>query len=495
MLKNEITKNMIYIILLLAFVLRLPLLNGSFWLDEAAQFLESARPFTQQLNLKDDFQPPLMHLLTFFSIRLGSVFGLGQTEWWLRIIPSLIPGILTIWALYCLALLITNKKIALLSSLFVATSSFHIFYSQELRPYSLPALWAILATWQMLLLLKNQAQKPLILFIIFSILGLYSSYLYPFLLIGQFIYLFKEKLSFSKILASGGLIIAGFLPWLAKFLEQLQAGQALRLSMPGWAETVSLPIFKTALILPLKFVFGVADLEMNLSYAFLALIVFVPLAYLFFLSWRKKQKHLGFFFCILFLPLLLSWLVSFFVPVLQAKRVLFLLPIFALLEAFLIDFYHKQKPHLVRILVTSILIINLFTTFAYWTKPNLQRENWRALHQEITAKFPKSETALVFSFAHPFAPWEFYDQDNFKTFSSSVYYSSNLENPAETFKGLSDYSYVLVFDYLRDLTDPNDILLKTVRDLGFKEVGVLDYPNIGFVHIYTLDNIIIAQTK
>lgn len=486
---------MIYLILLFALILRLPLLNGSFWLDESAQFLESARPLTQQLNIKDDFQPPLMHLLTFLSIRVGNIFGLGQTEWWLRIIPSLIPGILTIWALYHLALKLTNRKIAMLSSLFMATSSFHIFYSQELRPYSLPALWGILATWQMLVLIKNKAKKPLVLFIIFSILGLYSSYLYPFLLIGQFVYLLKEKLSFSKLLLSGGLIVAGFLPWLPKFLEQLEAGQALRISMPGWSETVSLPIFKTALILPLKFVFGVSDLEMNLAYVFLALAVFVPLAYLLFLSLSQKQKHLSFFFCILFLPLLLSWLVSFFVPVLQAKRVLFLLPIFAMLEAFLIMTYYQKKPHLVRILVTSILIINLFSTVAYWTKPQLQRENWRALHQEISAKFPKNNTAVVFSFAHPFAPWEFYDQTQFKTFNSGVYYLNDLENPAETFKELSDYSYILVFDYLRDLTDPDDILLKTVRDLGFKEVGVLDYPNIGFVRIYTLDNIIIAKAK
>lgn len=486
---------MIYLLLLFALILRIPLLNGSFWLDEAAQFLESARPLSQQLNIVDDFQPPLMHLLTFFSIRVGSLFGLGQNEWFLRLIPSLIPGILTIWALYHLALTITNRRIALLSSLFLATSSFHIFYSQELRPYSLPALWGILATWQMLLMLKNKAKKPFILFIIFSILGLYSSYLYPFLLIGQFVYLLKEKWSFSRILVSVVLITVGFLPWLPKFLEQLQAGQALRQSMPGWSETVSLPIFKTALILPLKFVFGVSDLEMNLSYAFLALIIFAPLAYLLFLSLRKKRKELSFFFCLLFLPLLLSWLVSFFVPVLQAKRVLFLLPIFSLLEAFLAITFYQKKAHLIKVFVSAILIINLFTTVAYWTKPTLQRENWRALTQEITIKFPKNETAVAFSFNAPFAPWEFYDQAQFKTFSSGVYYLSNLENPAQTFKGLGDYSYVLVFDYLRDLTDPDDLLLKTIRDLGFKEVGVLDYPHIGFVRIYTLDNMIIAGAK
>lgn len=49
---------MIYLILLLALALRLPLLGGSFWLDEAAQYLESARPFSQQLAIREDFQPP-----------------------------------------------------------------------------------------------------------------------------------------------------------------------------------------------------------------------------------------------------------------------------------------------------------------------------------------------------------------------------------------------------------------------------------------------------
>jgi hypothetical protein len=134
-------------------------------------------------------------------------------------------------------------------------------------------------------------------------------------------------------------------------------------------------------------------------------------------------------------------------------------------------------------------MINLFSTITYWTKPHTKRE-LAGVVQEINIKFPKSDTAVVFSFNAPFAPWEFYAQDSFTTFSSGVYYLSDLKNPAQTFKSLSDYSYVLVFDYLRDLTDPNDLLLKTVRDLGFKEVGVLDYPHIGFVRIYTLDNII-----
>lgn len=484
---------MIYLILIFAIILRLPLLNGSFWLDEAAQFLESARSLTEQLSIKDDFQPPLMHLLTFFSIRLGNIFGLGRTEWWLRLIPSFIPGILTIWATYQIGLKFFNRKAALLASLFLATSSFHIFYSQELRPYSLPALWGIMATWQMLEMIKNDKKKPSFLFGIFSVLGIYSSYLYPFLLVAQLAYLIRNKFKLKKAILLSVFIGLSFLPWLPKFLEQLQAGQSLRLSMPGWDKVVSLPQLKTAALIPLKFIFGVSDLQNNLAYVFLALIIFVPFIYFVYLLIKKRNKQLSFFLYLLALPLLASWLISFFVPVLQAKRVLYLLPVFALLEAYLITTYQKIHPHLSKIFLSSILIINIFSTLAYWKKPNLQRENWRSLTKEIENKFPKAETAILFSFNAPFAPWVFYEKNEIKTFNTGGFYVNNLDDPAQLLKELSNYRYVLVFDYLRDLTDPDDILLKTVKDLGFSEAGVLDYSNIGFVRIYSLNNLALKK--
>jgi hypothetical protein len=211
----------------------------------------------------------------------------------------------------------------------------------------------------------------------------------------------------------------------------------------------------------------------------------VPLAYFIFLARQKERPTLLFFFYLLALPLLLSWLVSFFVPVLQAKRVLFALPLFCLLEAFLLVSYQKSKPHLSKIFFTAVVTINLFSTYAYWTKPQLQREDWRGLSQEISQKFNQDNTAVLFAFDQPFAPWRVYDQAGFKTFSTGVFYANDLENPHELFKEASEYQYVLVFDYLRDLTDPDNLLLKVVQDLGFTPVSVLDYPNIGFVRIYS----------
>ena len=48
-----------------------------------------------------------------------------------------------------------------------------------------------------------------------------------------------------------------------------------------------------------------------------------------------------------------------------------------------------------------------------------------------------------------------------------------------------NYRYLLVFDYLRTLTDPDNKLEPAVENLGFVGRGVIDYPNLGFVRIYT----------
>ena len=479
-------KKKLFFILLLALALRLVFIDASLWLDESAQAIESSRPFAEQLMIREDFQPPLMHYLLHFTIQFGKIFGLERAEWWLRLIPSLIPGLITIWVTFKIGEKLFNKKTAVLAALFVTTSSFHIFFSQELRPYSLPAMWGILTTYQMLMVFKEKETKNLVLFTVFSILGLYSSYLYPFLLASQFLYLLVKKLDFRKIIGMGSVIVFAFLPWLPKFLEQLQTGQELRIQVPGWDQVVSLPQIKSLVIVPFKFVFGLLDLEINLTFTILALALFIPLGFFFWkmIKNKKENNQKIFFYLILFLPLLAAWIISFFVPVLRAKRVLFLLPIFSLLEAYLISINQKKHKNLAKILLSSILVINITSTLAFWKNPLLQREDWRALVTEVEGKFPHNKTIVVFSFKEPYAPWRWYESGKIDTLASGTYYFSELENPQNYFKEVADYDYVLVPDYLRDLTDPNDQILDTLRNLGFEEIGAIDYPNIGFTRIY-----------
>ena len=129
------------IVIILAAALRIPQLGGSFWLDEAAQVLESARPMSQQLNIRDDFQPPLLHLILHFALYIS------KEEWWLRTIGAVVPGLLSILGTMLIAKHLLPKPQQLGGSVFVglllATNSFHLFYSQELRQYALPTALAV----------------------------------------------------------------------------------------------------------------------------------------------------------------------------------------------------------------------------------------------------------------------------------------------------------------------------------------------------------------
>lgn len=479
----------LFVILFFSLILRLPLINGSLWLDEAAQALESLRPLAQQLDIAKDFQPPLMHLLLHFAQKISTA------EWWMRSITSLVPGILTVWLTYMIGKRV-NKKVGLLAALLLATSSLHIFYSQELRPYSLPAFFAVLSFYLFLKLLRgeNKGCKTRYGLVAANALGLYSSYLFPFVLISQFLYIIiflREQLSqrFLDFFTSSAI----FAPWLPFFFEQLRVGQSWRVKLPGWDQVVSLPQLKALPLTVAKFFYGIVNIDVSLyfvvsSLIFALLIIFAIMSHTKHSTFSiQRLKNNDFLlvsvFWLLALPLI--WSISFIIPVLRPKRVLFLLPSFYLLLSFLV-FQLKEKT-LQKLFIAFLLLVNSYGVLSYWIKLELQREDWRGLATEVEEKFDPSETVILQSFDEPFAPWRYYADTSFKTLDTAALFIEDSKNLDYIATEITDYEYVLVFDYLRDLTDPENKLVKLVEDQGYQEIGAFDGGNIGFVRILKKD--------
>lgn len=597
-------------VVILAILLRLPLLNGSFWMDEAAQALESARSWSEQLQIKDDFQPPLLHLIVALAMRID------DSEWWLRTWGALIPGILTIIGSYVVALEVgkwvfksplvrLNTKLnglnrhtillASLTALLLATSSFHILYSQELRQYSLPAMWGIWSWW---VLIKTSAITTGSRqwwawgssWVVLSVLGLYSSYLYPFLLISQVVWIAsrlirqagsqqyqtdptispwrKKSPNFSHStirqasvnhsitytqhlntiwpqrlwLILGLLIILAFLPWLPSFRDQLHAGQVLRLSLPGWETVVSTPQLKALALVGGKFLFGVADITPNPDFVIYTLMFFGLLGVCSYVSnligrhpepttppRREKSSELvedpaeavvlaprlgaatsklieisrsGYAKAILLilmaflLPLLTAWLASFIVPVLQPKRVLYLLPFWylglsLLITVVLTTYQTWQVKIWPTMLLGLLLILNLGSTNAYWSDATLQRENWHRAWLEVNQTYG-THTPKLFLFDGPFASWAWYDRQysnfaNINNFSFTGGRTADYNQASSILEVASNhYTHptIIYFDYLTDLTDPNRLVLTELARQGYQPAEVLDYPNIGFVRVF-----------
>lgn len=483
-----------WIIILFAFLLRVPLLTGSFWLDEAAQAIESTRPFSQQLDIAKDFQPPLFHYFVHF------VSYFGTSEAWLRS-TSLLAGLVTVWATFAIGKALRNTQLGIISSLLVALNSYHIFFSQELRPYSFAAMWGVLS-WLVLLKWMSHKGKTIVkhpllwptLYTVTTLAGLYSVYLYPFLLFSQIAYVFLYKKTYGKhFLMSLSAAIIGFLPWLPFFFEQLRVGSELRVNTQGWDQVVSFPQVKALPLTVGKFVYGLVDLDLNLYFAvslsMIAMLSLIILKKAWFFAQKETRNSVAFYAISLIVPLLTAWLISFVVPVIQPKRVLFLIPFVYLAfgQLILLGLAHKDIviQRASQILLGLLFLIQIYGTVQYYQQPTYQRENWRAAIQTIDQVYSPHNTIVVFGFEAPFAPWMWYKHQNFPTISTGTTTVYSVEEIQSQMEIALQYDTVIVFDYLRDLTDPNRTIEQWLAEYKYEQGTLLDYPNIGFIRVFS----------
>ncbi|PWU23619.1 hypothetical protein C5B42_02375 [Candidatus Cerribacteria bacterium 'Amazon FNV 2010 28 9'] len=485
------------IVLLIAVCMRLPHLNGSFWLDEAAQALESSRPLADQYKIQDDFQPPLFHYLTHFMIISGTFFihlppplnlPLGQgeriVEWWLRS-TSLFAGLASVALLFLILQKKGNQRTAIVGSLLFATSSFHIFYSQELRPYALACFFACLS-W--IGLLGGQKAKVKgakwsdVIFVVATIGGMYSMYLYPLITLSQILYVwFEQKPRFVRTFFLSLFSFLFFLPWLPFFLGQLKAGTTLTQTLPGWAAAVATPQLKALPLVFLKFFIGQVEIQGSLALGLLAGIpVFVFLLMCLYIWKQKKYRMWVYWF---FVPIIAAWMVSFIVPVIQPKRVMIALPaMWGIIAIVTEQLGEKKKRIIAGICLLVFFITNIGTSVLYYTVPAYQREDWRTLISRLEKQ--ESGSIALFAFPSPYAPWVWYNNGSIRALASGSIRLNTIED-ANVYKIATASSQIIVFDYLRDLTDPNHSTEKWLRTKGYHQSQVLDGKQIGFVRIFS----------
>jgi uncharacterized membrane protein len=457
-----------FAILILALLLRLPLLNGSFWLDEAAQALESVRPLSQQLDIAADFQPPLyhlwLHLFTYF----------GTAEWWLRL-ASLIPGIVTIYFTIKIANQFTSTKRALLAGLLLATSQFHLFYSQELRPYMFATMWATIATYYFFIWLYQSKSNLNYWYLCASILGWYSTYLFPLIHLPHLVIAaLYHRAKIIPLLKHLAIILLAFIPWLSSFFNQLKIGLALTQNLPGWSEVVSLPLFKSLPLTLAKLLIGRIPFNLEPQPIFLSLLILIPFAYFGY----KALKNISYSYISMLLivvPLTAAFFISIFVPVLEPKRLLFLLPFMYLLVTIHLTFNRLELS-----LIAMLLTGNLLAVGMYFDIPDLQREPWREAVVQIEFLAPR-HSAIVFAFNAPFAPWHWYQSQELTTYSLPANRPVDPQALNQLAPALN-HPDLFLFEYLMDLTDPDRQIISWLQQNGFSEVGFIQQPGIGKIY-------------
>lgn len=208
------------LVLLLAAALRVYHADhNSLWIDEVNTMVQAdpSLGFTETYHtiVKLDLQPPL-----YFYILKYLFMVFGYTTLVLRLFSAVL-GIFAVWSIYLLGRELSGKKAGLYAALLLAVNSYHIYYSQEARPYAFLVLFTILSFYRLLIFLRHASVKNGLLYGLVAALMLYGHPTGLFALLTQCFILLRHlfevpkterKVFVLRTLLAGIVIILLYLP-------------------------------------------------------------------------------------------------------------------------------------------------------------------------------------------------------------------------------------------------------------------------------------------
>ena len=188
------------------FLLSIILLNAilkAFYLD--ANPIDMDEPFSifhAQMGvseiiqaLKNGNNPPLYEIFLHFWIKL---FGISPVS--VRM-PSLLFALINVLFVYLIAKQFINTKVAIISTLLITFSSFHLFFAHEARVYALFALLTTISFYLFFLIVDKKAKISTYIFLLLTYVCLVYSHYFGIVVIGLqtgFLFFNPNKASVAK---------------------------------------------------------------------------------------------------------------------------------------------------------------------------------------------------------------------------------------------------------------------------------------------------------
>ena len=352
-----------------------------------------------------------VHLPLHNSLLHLWITNFGTDEVTVRML-SVIPGSLSLIAIYFLARELFDKKIALLATTIATISPFWVWYSREIRMYTLLALVTTLSYLFFVRILKENRKRDFFFYTLINLIGIYTHYFFFIALITQGIFfltnfkglIIKGKAAnfaynrrvFVKLIAVAVVLFAAYAPW----LYALSTSHGSGTFGPVLTAPTSFNIFLTMF----EFSFGYQP-QVYTS----ALFGFWPLVILFsfmFLDKRESKSfpviHLLAFGSIL--PILAIFFVSVTIkPIYLTRYLMPTTPLYFILVAW---FLANLKGHLGKFLTVIFLGIMIFSLYNQSTNPrNPFRENYKGLVQYINEEANPRDIVML---SPPFTTYPFW---------------------------------------------------------------------------------------
>ncbi len=381
------------------------------WYDEAITYYRAVLGFGEIIKNSYgwDVHPPTYYLIIHFII-LG-----GKSEIALRLFSALC-GIAALPLFYFLTHLIIGKKEAIIATLLLALSVFHIRYSQEARVYALFFLSSLLSFLFYYKALRFQKKHDWLLWAGLSIINFHIHYFSLALLISQIvvyiIYSFykkdiKLKWKYQKwFIRACLLILIGHIPQLFFFFHQ--AGVKLEASSSYYHSIHPLYfvlIFAKNLINPYDL--PLAFINRNLKY-FMGLLILLGII----TGWKKYKDTFIVNSALIVICLLLSWISSLFIFFGSGHRFLIflLIPYLLLLSCAIVSLADKSSDLVIKhfkirrkvspldkkIILGGILIlilgINSYILYDYYTSQ--KKPDWEQ-GVSLLSKYNTKNTTII----------------------------------------------------------------------------------------------------
>jgi mannosyltransferase len=152
------------------------------WFDELTTVLTAQRPFLEGLLQLEDYSAPVYQLL----MRLAAPNGM-PSETVLRT-PAFLSAFLGLVSTWWLAKTLFNKRVAAYAAFLVAFNPVFLAYATEGRPYSLFLFLSVLSIATFYQALRQPGRTILCLYVLSSVLLVYSHYFGFLVLCGEAIF-------------------------------------------------------------------------------------------------------------------------------------------------------------------------------------------------------------------------------------------------------------------------------------------------------------------
>jgi len=365
----------------------------SFWLDElhTAMEVDSGKSWAdlwQTLKCCDQHPP------VFFVITKLFISCFGSTEVAIRSV-SAIAGTLGIWTMYLLGKEFYSAKLGLIAALFTGFNHFHIYYSQEARPYALVFLFTTLAFIFLMRLIKTPNRKNSLLYALFALLMMGTHYFGLFIFVAQLVtgLIFwivekeEKKKLFIHLLISAvviGLIYSLWIP----FLLSMTTIKSFWIQPPQ--ESFAIDYFYEY--------FGNSDLLKP----FILLFLFSGVLYIF-KTFDKTEENIKrnnaltlFVICLLwifvsfFIPYLRSLLI---VPMLHPRYTIVILPAFIILMSFGLGVINKTISNFLLGIFILVSLTDIIVEKEFYKR--VSKTQFREMAQFISSDFAEEFPVIV----------------------------------------------------------------------------------------------------